>query len=73
MPNVKTIIDTSEVIYDLINSLSHEELIEFVKELDREVSDYDFTKELRDYFLDEMEDEEEEEDYEYPVYTDDDE
>lgn len=73
MANVKTTIDTSEVIYDLINSLSHEELIEFVKDLDREVSDYDFTKELRDYFLEEMEDEEEEEDYEYPVYTDDDE
>lgn len=73
MANVKTTIDTSEVICDLINSLSHEELIEFVKELDREVSDYDFTKDLRDYFLEEMEDEEEEEDYEYPVYTDDDE
>lgn len=73
MANVKTTIDTSEVIYDLINSLSHEELIEFVKDLDREVSDYDFTKELRDYFLEEMEDEEEEEDYEYPTYTDDDE
>lgn len=64
-------IDTTEIISDLIGSLSHEELVEFVKDLNREVSDFDFTKELRDYFIDEMEDEEEEE-YDFPVYTEDD-
>ncbi|MFA5048295.1 MAG: hypothetical protein WC516_04725 [Patescibacteria group bacterium] len=72
MINTKTIIDTAEIISDLLSSLSHEELVEFVKELNREASDYDFTKELRDYFFDEMEDEEEDEDFEHLTYTDDD-
>jgi len=53
-------IDTNEIISDLITSLTHEDLIEFVKELDREVSDYDFTKELRDHFFKEMEEEDDE-------------
>lgn len=63
-------IDTAEIITNLVNSLSHEELVEFVKELNHEVSDFDFTKDLRDYFIVEMEDEEEDEDYEYSTYGD---
>lgn len=73
MSNTKITIDTGEIISDLINSLPHEELVEFVKELNREISDYDFTKEMRDYFCDEMEDEEEDEDYEYSGYSESDE
>ena len=69
MAKIKAI-DTNEIISDLIGSLSHEELVEFVKELNRELADYDFTKELRDYFLEEME-EEEDEDFDYEIYTDD--
>lgn len=57
-------IDTSEIISDLIGTLTQEELVEFVKELNREVGEFDFTKELRDYFIEDVDEEEEEvEDY----------
>ena len=54
-------IDKDNIIYDLTNSLTQGELIEIIKELNREVADIDFTKELRDYFINEMDEEEEEE------------
>ena len=58
-------VDISEIADNLINSLSQDELVEFIKELNREVDDFDFTKELKNYFVAEMEDEEEEDlDYE---------
>lgn len=39
----------------LIDWLSREELINFIKRVDRRIADYDFTKELRDYFISEVE------------------
>lgn len=58
-------IDINEFIATLLSSLTQDELVEFVKELNREIDDYDFTKELKDYFVLEMEDEDEDElDYE---------
>ena len=58
-------IDINEFIATLLGSLTQDELVEFVKELNREIDDYDFTRELKDYFILEMEDEDEDElDYE---------
>lgn len=62
---MKKKIDISEFIATLLGSLTQDELVEFVKELNREIDDYDFTRELKDYFILEMEDEDEDElDYE---------
>jgi len=46
----------------IVNNLNRGELIEFIKEIDRIVAEYDFTEELRDYFVAEMEEEEKLED-----------
>jgi len=42
----------------IVNNLSRDELIEFIKEIDRMIAEYDFTAELRDYFVAEMKEEE---------------
>ncbi len=36
--------------------LSHEEIIEFIKRLDRDMEDWDATVELMEYFIDECDD-----------------
>jgi len=50
---------TSYVLDDLANDLAmqlgHDTLIELIKELDLYIEDYDFTKELRDHFVREIE------------------
>lgn len=62
---MKKKIDVNEFIATLLGSLTQDELLEFVKELNREIDDYDFTREMKDYFILEMEDEDEDElDYE---------
>ena len=58
---MKKDIDINEFIANLLGSATQDELVEFVKELNREIDDYDFTKEMRDYFVLEMEDNEDEE------------
>ena len=49
-----TEISTDDLIEDLI-ILDNETLVEIIKSIDRQCACYDFTKELRDYFVKEME------------------
>ena len=44
-------IPIENLIDSLKKSLSKGELIEFIKELDLSVAEYDFTKKLRDHFV----------------------
>lgn len=51
-----------DVIIDertIVNNLSRDELIEFIKEIDLIVADYDFTNELKNYFVEEIKKEDE--------------
>lgn len=47
---VSTSIDLITLIERLTEQLTREELIKFIKRLDLEVADWDFTNELTDYF-----------------------
>ena len=43
-------ISTTDLIDRLTSTLTHEELLEFIKKLDLEVADWDFTNELIKHF-----------------------
>jgi len=50
-------LEVDQIVADLCTQLDHDDLLELIKQIDAEVADYDFTKELRDYFVEEVEDE----------------
>lgn len=45
------------LLHYIADDLSHEGVMDLVKKLDLEMQDYDFTRELRDYFVQEIKDE----------------
>ena len=52
-------IDIRELVQNITTSLTREELFDFIKEIDATIAEYDFTEKLRDYFVSEMEKEDE--------------
>lgn len=50
---VKTEIDSYSVI-DALTGWDYEQIVEFIKVLDDTIGDWDFTRQLRDYFVVEM-------------------
>jgi hypothetical protein len=51
---LRACIDSDEIIHALME-LSQEEILEFFKEVDDTVGDWDFTRLVRDFFVEEME------------------
>ncbi len=47
--------DLDDIVSELSNNLDYEDLLELIKQINIEVSDYDFTKKLKDYFVKEIE------------------
>ena len=50
---LETDIDISDIVHSLC-SLSQEEILEFLTDLDETIGDWDFTRMARDYFVSEM-------------------
>lgn len=64
MPVITLDLDMGDFVSELVAKTPRDELLDLIKQIDREVSEYEFTEELRDYFVKEM-DVEEEYEYEY--------
>jgi len=62
MPVITLDLDMADFVSELVAKTPRDELLDLIKQIDREVSEYEFTEELRDYFVKEMDVEEE---YEY--------
>lgn len=54
---LQCIVDVDLLVRTIADDLSHEGVLDLVKKLDLEMQDYDFTKQLRDYFVQEIKDE----------------
>jgi len=52
---IASIANVSEILDALTSELSHEDLFNFIVELDMRTSDYDFTNRLFEHFKQEME------------------
>ena len=50
---VRTDIDLEELL-EICLQMEREDLLDFIKHLNIEVADFDFTEELRDYFVKEL-------------------
>jgi hypothetical protein len=59
MPRIRVELDMADFISDIVVDMPREELIDMIKQIDREVAEFEFTEELRDYFTKEMDSEEE--------------
>jgi hypothetical protein len=56
MIQIKSVIDLDDLAWQLVERLNNESLIGFIKAIDRENCDLDFTKALQKYFNKEMAD-----------------
>jgi hypothetical protein len=45
----------ADITDEIIQQMTYEQLLKLVKEIDKAVADYGFTRKLRDYFVKEME------------------
>ena len=59
MPVITLDLDMADFVSELVAKTPRDELLDLIKQIDREVSEYEFTEELRDYFVKEMDVEEE--------------
>lgn len=48
-------IEEKEIIEQLYNSATNDDLFDFIKALDARVAEYDFTNRLKEYFVKEIE------------------
>lgn len=48
-------VDVQDLVEQLSRDLDHADLLELIKMIDKAQADYDFTEELRDYFVSEIE------------------
>lgn len=53
--NLRVDIPVEIMVANITRSLSREELADFIKAIDLEVAEYDFTEELKNYFVKEIE------------------
>jgi len=54
MVKIPAEVDLDELVAELCDQLEQEELIDLIKMIDRDVADYDFTYELKEYFDEEV-------------------
>ena len=57
--NINISVDIADIVDEMRCSCEHKELLELIKQIDKEIAEYDFTAALRDYFVAEMKKEEE--------------
>lgn len=49
--------EIDDIVTELREKFDQDELFEMIKQLDKDIADYNFTKALRDHFIDQVEDE----------------
>ena len=59
MVRIPAEVDIDELVTELCDQLDRDELIDLIKMIDSDVADYDFTYELKEYFVEEIRREEE--------------
>jgi hypothetical protein len=55
MTKISIDVDMAELVSELALNMDLGDLLDMVKQIDREVGQHDFTEELRDYFVKEVE------------------
>jgi hypothetical protein len=48
------VVDIDDIIWNIVSGLSYEDVVLFVKALDAEMADYEFTEEMHKYFSEQL-------------------
>ena len=57
MTKIKISVDMADFVSELCSEMTQDDLLDLIKQINREVDDYDFSEELRDYFVKEVDEE----------------
>jgi hypothetical protein len=52
--NINIDVDIMDIVDEIVSRNRREDIVDLIRRIDLRVADYDFTKELRDYFIEQI-------------------